>query len=97
MQVAYIGDFRLVFDYLFGPGNPRRPIWTPTLGAGEPNDWDDWVGQLAADAIAANQDKTQQLLDVTNAPIGRADPNSVQMAMRHGRTIRPRANSPAPS
>lgn len=82
-QVDYIGDFRVVFDYLFGPENPRWPIWTPTRGPGEPKDWDDWASQLAADAIAANQDKTQQLLTVTAAPIDRADPNSLQKAVLH--------------
>ena len=62
LQINYIQDFRVVFDYFFPGVIPGSPVNIPEdvmLG------WDDVYKDAITDAIRSNQRKTNQLLRVT--------------------------------
>jgi hypothetical protein len=76
-QIAYVGDFRTVFDYFFAPVISGWPVWTQNLPADpgyiDPSSWDAAEDESAA-ALAdpTNAARIAQVLSVTHAPI---DPN----------------------
>jgi hypothetical protein len=74
-QVNYWGDFRGVFDVFFTELIPGSPIDIP----GEViEDWDALYAPSIAEAIEADKSATEQLLNVTSAPIDPNDPDSVE-------------------
>jgi pimeloyl-ACP methyl ester carboxylesterase len=72
-QVNTIGDFRVVFDYLFPGTLPPSPIDIPD---GLMANWNAFQIAIAS-ALASNPSATQQLLRVTHAPIDPADPSTI--------------------
>jgi pimeloyl-ACP methyl ester carboxylesterase len=78
-QLAYVGDFRVVFDYYFDPviKSPNWPVWTqspPTNGTVDRSFWDATAQAAVASAIQAYPGRTANLLNVTRAPIDPANP-----------------------
>jgi hypothetical protein len=82
-QIAYVGDFRTVYDYFFAGIPPTWPAWTQDLAAGDtgyidPNTWD--AAQQASQAALAdpaNAGRIAQVLSVTHAPIDPNDPATI--------------------
>jgi pimeloyl-ACP methyl ester carboxylesterase len=73
-QVDYIGDFRVVFDYFFPGILPGTAIDIPdALQA----NWESQYVPTVLGALVADPDATQELLDVTGAPIDEGDIFSV--------------------
>src|SRR5256885_11067711 len=83
-QIAYVADFRTVFDHFFAGVIPGWPVWRQDLSAGDPGyiDPNSW-GPAESGAGAAlddpgNADRIRQVLDVTHAPTDPADPATVK-------------------
>ena len=82
-QIDYVGDFRVVFDQLFGPAVSGWPVWKQDLAAGDPgyvdpSTWDDAEhAASAAVADATNAARIAQVLAVTHAPVDAADPATI--------------------
>ncbi len=82
-QIDYVGDFRVVFDQLFGPAVSGWPVWKQDLAAGDPgyvdpSTWDDAEhAASAALADATNAARIAQVLAVTHAPVDAADPATI--------------------
>ena len=80
-QIAYVADFRAVFDYFFAGVIPGWPVWKQSLPA-DPGyiDPDTWgtaeTRSAAALAEPTNRDRINQVLNVTHAPIDPSDPES---------------------
>jgi hypothetical protein len=83
-QIAYVADFRLVFDHFFANTIPGWPRWKQDLSAGDPGYIDPgFWGTAEASASAAlddpaNADRIRQVLDVTHAPTDPAAPASIK-------------------
>ena len=76
-QINYWGDFRVVFDYFF-PG--ALPLWTPQNVMIPPEVMVGWETVYAPDIalqLSLNPMATQQLLNVTQAPIDPGDSTSI--------------------
>src|SRR5436305_914429 len=78
-QIAYVADFRAVFDYFFAGVIAGWPVWKQSLPADpgyiDPNTWGT-AEQRSAAALAepTNRDRINQVLNVTHAPIDPSDP-----------------------
>jgi hypothetical protein len=83
-QVAYVADFRAVFDYYFANVIPAWPVWRQDLGANDPGyiDPHSWGAAEQASGTAlddpANADRIQQVLRVTHAPTDAGSPASIK-------------------
>jgi hypothetical protein len=83
-QIAYVGDFRAVFDQFFEDAIPEWPVWRQDLSAANPGyvDPDSWhtAEQAAGAALddASNAGRIGQVLTVTRAPIDAADPATIK-------------------
>ncbi|HYT04452.1 MAG TPA: hypothetical protein VEM13_06175 [Gemmatimonadales bacterium] len=82
-QIAYVADFRVVFDYFFAPVISGWPVWRQALptdpGSIDPNTW----GTAEPEAGTAvddpsNADRINQVLSVTHAPIDAGDPTTIK-------------------
>ena len=82
-QIDYVADFRVVFDYTFTPAIPGWPVWEQHLptdpGFIDPSTWGA-AEQSAGAAVddPANAARTQQVLNVTHAPIDPNDPPTIK-------------------
>ena len=83
-QIAYVADFRVVFDYFFKDAIPGWPVWAQDLSAGDlglidPATWPA-AEQVAAAAIddLGNADRVRQVFGVTRAPTDPADPRTIK-------------------
>jgi len=82
-QIAYVADFRLVFDHFFAPVIPGWPLWTQQL-PGDPgyidvNAWgtaEQSIGTALDDP--SNAARIRQVLDVTHAPTDAGDPATIK-------------------
>ena len=74
-QIDYWGDFRVVFDHFFPMLIPGSPVDIPDEVI---ENWDAIYAPAVSDAIEADPDATDQLLQVTGAPIDPKDPASVE-------------------
>jgi pimeloyl-ACP methyl ester carboxylesterase len=72
-QIKYLGDFHVVFNYFFPGKLPGDPTNIPQEVI---DNWDTYKANIEQ-AIAANPNKTEQLLRVTDAAVDPADPSSV--------------------
>jgi len=83
-QIAYVADFRAVFDHFFAGVIPAWPVWKQDLSAGDPGyiDPNSWGAAESSAGAAlddpANADRIRQVLDVTHAPTDPADPATVK-------------------
>ena len=83
-QIAYVADFRAVFDYFFAGVIPGWPVWTQDLSANDPGyvDPSSWgtAEQTAGAALddPGNAGRIRQVLDVTHASIDPGDPASIK-------------------
>jgi hypothetical protein len=83
-QIAYVADFRVVFDHFFANVIPDWPVWRQDPAAGSPGYVDPGSWQTAERSAAAalddpaNADRIRQVLDVTRAPIDPGDPGSIK-------------------
>ncbi len=83
-QIAYVADFRAVFDYFFAGAIPGWPVWRQDLSANDPGyvDPSSWgtAEQTAGAALddPGNAGRIRQVLDVTHAPIDPGDPASIK-------------------
>ncbi|HSQ28632.1 MAG TPA: hypothetical protein VLN49_02215 [Gemmatimonadaceae bacterium] len=73
-QVDYFGDFRVLFDYFFPGVLPASPIDIPQDLIAH---WEDIYAPKVIQAITLNPSATQQLLQVSHAPIDPNDPTTV--------------------
>ncbi len=64
LQINYITDFRVIFDYFYPGVLPGSPVGIPQEVMER---WQDTYKQAVADAIGSNQSKTDQLFRVTSA------------------------------
>ncbi len=67
-QIEFVGDFRVVFDYLFQGVIPGWPVWTQSLPP-DPADWNSSRQDAVRAALVSHPELTEQLLSVTRAPI----------------------------
>ena len=74
-QINYWGGFRVVFDVFFPGLIPGSPVDIPEEVI---ENWESIYAPAIAEAIASDQEATDQLLNVTNAPIDKKDPGSVE-------------------
>lgn len=73
-QLSYIGDFRVVFDYLFPGVIPGNAVEIPeTVRA----NWDSRYVPAIVIALAANFDAALELIRITGAPVAGNDLRSV--------------------
>ena len=83
-QIAYVGDFRTVFDYFFKPVIAGWPVWQQNLPMGDPGyiNPDSWgtAEQQSGAALddPANAGTIQQVLNVTHAPTDPNDPSTIK-------------------
>jgi len=83
-QVAYVADFRAVFDYAFAPVIPAWPVWRQDLTANNPGtiDPDSWGAAEQASGAAlgdpSNADRIREVLAVTHAPTDAGDPATIK-------------------
>jgi pimeloyl-ACP methyl ester carboxylesterase len=75
LQLNYLGNFRIVFDYFFPGVIPGSPVEIPQEVI---DNWDSYYKSQVIAAINNSPGKTQQLIRVTRAPIDEADPSSVE-------------------
>ena len=73
-QLNYIGDFRVVFDYLFPGVIPGDAVDVPETVRSR---WDDIYVPAIVIAFAANFDAAQELISITGAPVSGNDLQSV--------------------
>ena len=73
-QLNYIGDFRVVFDYLFPGVIPGNAVEVPETVRSR---WDELYVPAIAIALAANFDAALELIRVTGAPVAGNDLRSV--------------------
>jgi pimeloyl-ACP methyl ester carboxylesterase len=73
-QLAYWGDFRLLFDYFFPDVLPGSPIAIPQELI---DSWDTVYAPRISDAIRANPVAARELIATARAPIDPADPDTV--------------------
>jgi hypothetical protein len=82
-QVAYVADFRAVYDYFFAPVTGGWPVWRQNLptdpGYIDPNAWG-LAEQQSGAALddPANAERIQQVLQVTHAPVDPADATTIK-------------------
>lgn len=82
-QIAYVADFRVVYDHYFGDVTAAWPVWQQDLSAGDPGHIDPGTWQAAeqsaktALADPTNAGRIQQVLAVTRAPTDPANPATV--------------------
>jgi len=69
-QIDYFGDMRVLFDYFFPGVIPGAPMDVPDSVRAA---WDTKYASAVAAALAADPDRTLQLLTVSGAPHGAAD------------------------
>ena len=74
-QINYWGDFRVVFDVFFPGLIPGSPVDVPEEVI---ESWETVYAPAIAEAIASDQEATDQLLSVTGAPVDKKDPDSVE-------------------
>ena len=83
-QIAYVADFRAVFDHFFAGVIPQWPVWRQDLAAGDPGYIDPGSWQTAEPSSTAalddptNGDRIRQVLAVTHAPIDPGDPATIK-------------------
>jgi pimeloyl-ACP methyl ester carboxylesterase len=65
-QLNYLGDFRVVFDYLFPGVIPGSPVNVPEEVALH---WEDTYAFAAAVAIVSNPSKARELIRITRVPV----------------------------
>ena len=73
-QLEYIGDFRVVFDYLFPGVLPGSPIDVPKSLRDR---WDDIYVPAIIVSLAANPAAARELIAITGAPVAGSDLRSV--------------------
>lgn len=73
-QLNYIGDFRVVFDYLFPGVIPGNAVDIPETVRSR---WDQVYVPAIVIALAANFDAALQLIRITGAPVAGSDLRSV--------------------
>jgi pimeloyl-ACP methyl ester carboxylesterase len=73
-QADYFADFRVVFDYLFPVTLPGSAFDIPQELV---DDWDAYYAPLVLDAVEADPETANRLLDITFAPRDWRDPGSV--------------------
>lgn len=73
-QINYIGDFRLIFDFLFPDVLPGNALFIPQELI---DNWDAVYVPAIEQAIAADSHATEQLLAVTRAPTDVNDPDTI--------------------
>jgi pimeloyl-ACP methyl ester carboxylesterase len=73
-QLNYIGDFRVVFDYLFPGVIPGNAVEVPETVRSR---WDEIYVPAIVIALAANFDAALQLIQITGAPVAGNDLRSV--------------------
>jgi len=82
-QIAYVADFRAVFDHFYADVIPQWPVWRQGLPADpgyiDPNTWGT-AEQNSGRALddPSNADRIRQVLAVTHAPIDPGDPASTK-------------------
>jgi hypothetical protein len=82
-QIAFVGDFRAVFDHFFADRIPAWQVWRQDLGAGNPGFADPSAWRTAEPAAAAaladpaNAGRIAQMLNVTRAPTDAANPATI--------------------
>ncbi|HEV8381038.1 MAG TPA: hypothetical protein VGQ29_05605 [Gemmatimonadales bacterium] len=82
-QIAYVADFRVVFDYAFAPVIAGWPVWEQDLPADpgfiDPSTWP-MAEQSAGAAVddPGNAARIQQVLNVTHAPTDPNDPATIK-------------------
>jgi hypothetical protein len=82
-QIAYVADFRAVFDHFFADVIPQWPVWRQGLPADpgyiDPDTWGT-AEQNSGRALddPSNADRIRQVLAVTHAPIDPGDPASTK-------------------
>jgi hypothetical protein len=83
-QIAYVADFRAVYDYFFTGVPPEWPVWQQSLDAGDPGyvDPSTWPDAELESSTAlddpANAGRIAQVLQVTHAPIDPNDPATIK-------------------
>jgi hypothetical protein len=77
LQVNYIGDFRVIFDYFFPGVIPGSPVSIPSTVI---DNWNSVYVPAIQNALQANPSATAQLQKVTGFPIG-PDANTTAQAM----------------
>jgi hypothetical protein len=83
-QIAYVADFRTVYDYFFTGIPAGWPVWRQNLAAGDPGyvDPSTWPNAQLESSTAlddpANADRIAQVLQVTHAPIDPTDPATIK-------------------
>ncbi len=80
-QIAYVTDFRVVFDYFFAPVISDWPVWSQNVDDGHiaPTTWG--MAEPAAGTALddpTNADRISQVLRVTHAPTDPADPATIK-------------------
>jgi pimeloyl-ACP methyl ester carboxylesterase len=73
-QLNYIGDFRVVFDYLFPGVIPGNAVDVPEMVRSR---WEETYVPAIAIALAANFDAALELIRITGAPVAGTDVRSV--------------------
>jgi hypothetical protein len=74
MQIAYLGDFRVLFDYFFPGVIPGSPIDVPPAVL---DNWESLYRPAVRAAVAANPAAARQLIEVSHAAIDPADPTTI--------------------
>lgn len=74
-QINYLGDFRALFDYFFPGIIPGEVIQVP---ADVIDNWETVYVPKIKQAIKDKPDATQQLLNVSHAPVDAADPSTIE-------------------
>src|SRR5262249_12996629 len=73
-QIAYFGDFRVLFDYFFPGVLPGSAVGVPTALM---QNWYTLYGPFVSATLGANPDRALELLRVAKAPFDPARPQSV--------------------